>query len=153
MARPIVEAFLKLHPEARAHLKHVHVTRWGHAIIINRPGLVTRWLPRVQKQVGPIYLASSDGQALPAMETSTMEAMDASEAPVIFSHSCAKAVHGHGRNIVDEQIKAYAAGQPIEKIEKDTERDRWMDAQDALNYGIIDEVLSDTREKKKKPSK
>lgn len=38
----------------------------------------------------------------------TMEAMDASEAPVIFSHSCAKAIRNHGRNIVDEQIKACA---------------------------------------------
>ena len=38
----------------------------------------------------------------------TMEAMEASAAPVIFSHSCAKAIHGHGRNIVDEQIKACA---------------------------------------------
>jgi protoporphyrinogen oxidase len=79
VAKPILEAFFKVLPEARPHLKHVHVTRWGHAIIINRPGLVTRWLPRVQKQVGPIYLASSDGQALPAMETSTVEAMDAAK--------------------------------------------------------------------------
>ena len=38
----------------------------------------------------------------------TMEAMDVSEAPVIFSHSCAKALWKHGRNITDEQIKACA---------------------------------------------
>jgi membrane dipeptidase len=38
----------------------------------------------------------------------TMEAMAASDAPVIFSHSCAKALHNHGRNIVDDQIKACA---------------------------------------------
>jgi membrane dipeptidase len=38
----------------------------------------------------------------------TMEAMDVSEAPVIFSHSCAKALKHHGRNITDEQIKACA---------------------------------------------
>jgi membrane dipeptidase len=38
----------------------------------------------------------------------TMEAMELSEAPVIFSHSCAKALWKHGRNITDEQIKACA---------------------------------------------
>jgi membrane dipeptidase len=38
----------------------------------------------------------------------TMEAMQVSDAPVIFSHSCAKALRNHGRNIVDEQIKACA---------------------------------------------
>jgi monoamine oxidase len=79
IAKPILEGFFKVQPEARAHLRHVHVTRWGHAIIINRPGLVTRWVPKVKKQFGPIYLASSDGQALPAMETSTVEAMEAAK--------------------------------------------------------------------------
>jgi membrane dipeptidase len=38
----------------------------------------------------------------------TMEAMEVSQAPVIFSHSCAKALKNHGRNITDEQIKACA---------------------------------------------
>jgi membrane dipeptidase len=38
----------------------------------------------------------------------TLEAMECSEAPVIFSHSCAKAVWQHGRNIADDQIKACA---------------------------------------------
>ena len=38
----------------------------------------------------------------------TLDAMEASEAPVIFSHSCAKAVWKHGRNITDDQIKACA---------------------------------------------
>lgn len=38
----------------------------------------------------------------------TMEAMEYSNRPVIFSHSNAKALTGHGRNITDEQIKACA---------------------------------------------
>ena len=32
-------------------------------------------------------------------------------------------------------------GQPIEQIEKDTERDHYMSAQEALEYGLIDGIL------------
>lgn len=32
-------------------------------------------------------------------------------------------------------------GQPVERIEAETERDRYMDAQEAKAYGLIDEVL------------
>ena len=38
----------------------------------------------------------------------TMEAMEVATAPFIFSHSLADAVHGHYRNIRDDQIKACA---------------------------------------------
>lgn len=41
--------------------------------------------------------------------TSSMEAMERSADPVIFSHSNARALADHGRNIVDEQIRACAA--------------------------------------------
>ncbi|MEH6579720.1 MAG: membrane dipeptidase [Amphritea sp.] len=43
-----------------------------------------------------------------ARQTS-LEAMQLSSAPVIFSHSNAKALRDHGRNIDDDQIKACAA--------------------------------------------
>ena len=32
-------------------------------------------------------------------------------------------------------------GQPIEVIERDTDRDNWMTADDAVRYGIIDKVV------------
>ncbi len=32
-------------------------------------------------------------------------------------------------------------GQPLEVIEKDTDRDNWMTAEDAVKYGIIDKVI------------
>lgn len=40
-----------------------------------------------------------------------------------------------------DKILAENTGQPIEKIKADTERDFFMDAEDAKAYGIIDEVL------------
>lgn len=38
-------------------------------------------------------------------------------------------------------IVAKHSGQPFEKIEKDSDRDYWMKAVDAKDYGLIDEVL------------
>ena len=40
------------------------------------------------------------------------------------------------------QILVAHTGQPIEKIEADTDRDRFMSGEEAVDYGIIDEVLS-----------
>ncbi|MEN3014370.1 MAG: ATP-dependent Clp protease proteolytic subunit [Endomicrobiia bacterium] len=39
------------------------------------------------------------------------------------------------------EILAKHTGQPIEKIRKDTERNYYMSAEEAKNYGIIDEVI------------
>ena len=39
------------------------------------------------------------------------------------------------------KILAERTGQPIEVIEKDTDRDNFMTAQEAKDYGLIDEVL------------
>ncbi len=39
------------------------------------------------------------------------------------------------------EIMAKHFGQPLEKIERDVERDFWMDAQQAKEYGIIDEII------------
>jgi len=48
------------------------------------------------------------------------------------------------------EILAAATGKPPEQIEKDTERDRYMDAQEALAYGLIDEILEEGKAPKKK---
>lgn len=39
------------------------------------------------------------------------------------------------------KILSEKTGQTLEKIEKDTERDNFMTASQALEYGIIDEIL------------
>jgi ATP-dependent Clp protease, protease subunit len=39
------------------------------------------------------------------------------------------------------QILASHTGQPIERIAKDTDRDFYMDAQQAKDYGIVDDIL------------
>jgi ATP-dependent Clp protease protease subunit len=45
------------------------------------------------------------------------------------------------RELLD-QILAEHTGQPLEKVKKDTDRDFIMTAEQAKDYGIIDEVIS-----------
>ncbi len=45
-------------------------------------------------------------------------------------------------------IMAYHTGQPIERIAEDTERDRYMTAAQAKDYGLVDEILSATQRSK-----
>ncbi len=40
------------------------------------------------------------------------------------------------------KILAQATGQPLERIERDTDRDFYLDAHGAKEYGIVDEVLT-----------
>jgi ATP-dependent Clp protease protease subunit len=40
------------------------------------------------------------------------------------------------------QILAECTGQPLEVIERDTERDFYLDAYQAVEYGIVDQVLT-----------
>ncbi len=52
----------------------------------------------------------------------------------------------HAREILKvketlNQILAHHTGQPVDKIEEDTERDRFLSAHEAAEYGLIDSVL------------
>jgi ATP-dependent Clp protease protease subunit len=59
----------------------------------------------------------------------------------------------HAREILKmkenlNRILAYHTGQPIEKIQADTERDFFMSAEEALNYGIVDSVITTLKKNK-----
>ena len=40
------------------------------------------------------------------------------------------------------ELQSLHTGQPIEQIEKDSDRDRWFTSQEALEYGFVDHVVS-----------
>ena len=40
------------------------------------------------------------------------------------------------------QLMSEHTGQPLDVIERDTERDRFMNAEDSKTYGLIDEVVT-----------
>ena len=43
------------------------------------------------------------------------------------------------------KILAEATGQPIEVIERDTERDNFMSAEEAKEYGLVDEIIENSK--------
>ena len=51
------------------------------------------------------------------------------------------------------QILSRHTGQPVEKIAAETERDRYMTAEEACQYGLIDEVLHEEEKGKSKKGK
>jgi ATP-dependent Clp protease protease subunit len=53
----------------------------------------------------------------------------------------------HAREIIElrgklDQIISHHSGTPLEKVQKDTERDYFMDPEEAKAYGIIDNVVT-----------
>jgi ATP-dependent Clp protease, protease subunit len=49
------------------------------------------------------------------------------------------------KRLMAERIAEHT-GQPVDQIEKDSDRDRWFTADEAVSYGIVDEVISRRRE-------
>ncbi len=44
------------------------------------------------------------------------------------------------------RIFAEATGQPVEKIAKDTDRDYWLSAEDAIGYGLVSRIVTSQAE-------
>jgi ATP-dependent Clp protease protease subunit len=75
----------------------------------------------------------------------------------ILIHQPVGGVHGqatdigiHAENILKtrarlNQILAFHTGQPLERVSEDTERDKFMTPEEAKEYGLIDQIISDRR--------
>ncbi|RME37567.1 MAG: ATP-dependent Clp protease proteolytic subunit [Planctomycetota bacterium] len=48
------------------------------------------------------------------------------------------------------RIIAQCTGKTEEQVEQETERDRFLTAEEAVEYGVVDEILTEDRKKKKK---
>jgi ATP-dependent Clp protease protease subunit len=60
-------------------------------------------------------------------------------------------IHIHAQEVLElkrrlNQIMSKHTGQPVERIEEDLERDRFMSAEAARDYGLIDTVLAERKE-------
>lgn len=76
---------------------------------------------------------------LPNSEVLLHQVMGGSEGQAIEVEIAAR----HIIKIKDQlnHILAKHTGQPISKIEKDTDRDFWLNAEDAKKYGLVDEII------------
>jgi len=66
--------------------------------------------------------------------------------PMGGAHGQASDIDIQAREIVRvgemiDEILAHHTGQPIESIRRDSDRDFFMDAQEARDYGLVDEIL------------
>lgn len=43
-------------------------------------------------------------------------------------------------------IISNASGQPMEKVQRDTDRNYWMSAEEAVNYGIVNKIITNRNE-------
>ena len=77
--------------------------------------------------------AEGDAVATETEQLSDIETGAGREADAIFATE----------NTAKYQILADNAGKPVEEVEKDTDRDNWLSADEAKEYGLIDEVIKD----------
>ncbi len=101
-----------------------------------------------------IGLAASAGAFLLATGTGTRSATENARImihqPLGGARGTAKDIEIQAKNIVwirerINEILAERTGQSLETIQRDTDRDYWMTAAEALAYGLIDEVVEPGR--------
>ena len=51
----------------------------------------------------------------------------------------------HTKNVMMGLIAEHT-GQPVEKVERDADRDRWFTAEQAKEYGLVDQVITNARD-------
>jgi len=101
-----------------------------------------------------VGMAASMGALLLAAGTGTRIALPNARVMIHQPHIHGDGIGGqvtdieiHARELIRTkermaEILAKHTGQPLTKIKEDTERDRWLSAVEAKEYGLIDQVLS-----------
>ncbi len=100
----------------------------------------------ISASMGAVLLAAGEkGKRfiLPNSEVLLHQVMGGGEGQAIEVEIAAK----HIIKIKDHlnQILAKHTGQPLAKIEKDTDRDFWLTAQEAKDYGLVDSIIKAKR--------
>jgi ATP-dependent Clp protease, protease subunit len=132
-------------------------------LYINSPGGIitgmfaiydTMQLLKSDVNVRCIGLAASAAAFLLCSGTGTRSATENARImihqPLGGARGTAKDIEIQAKNIVwmrdrINQIMAARTGKSIEQVAKDTDRDYWMTAEEAVEYGLVDEVVEHSR--------
>jgi ATP-dependent Clp protease, protease subunit len=128
-------------------------------LYVNSPGGIitgmfaiydTMYLLRSKVNTRCIGLAASAGAFLLATAPGHRQASENARImihqPLGGARGTAKDIEIQAKNILwmrqrINEIFAERTGKPVEQIQADTDRDNWMTAEEALEYGLIDEVI------------
>lgn len=84
--------------------------------------------------------AAGKRMSLPSSRIMIHQPLGGAQGQAVDIEIQAKEILYHKRQL--NELLAYHTGQPIEKVEADTERDFFMSAEEAKGYGLIDQVIS-----------
>lgn len=84
--------------------------------------------------------AAGKRMSLPSSRIMIHQPLGGAQGQAVDIEIQAKEILYHKRKL--NELLAYHTGQPLEKVEADTERDFFMSAEEAKNYGLIDQVIS-----------
>jgi ATP-dependent Clp protease protease subunit len=84
--------------------------------------------------------AAGKRMSLPSSRIMIHQPLGGAQGQAVDIEIQAKEILYHKRQL--NELLAYHTGQPIEKIETDTERDFFMSAEEAKAYGLIDKVIT-----------
>ncbi len=107
-----------------------------------RPNVVTICYGAAAGMAAFILAAGAKGKrlSLPSSRIILDQPLGGAQGQAVDIEIQAREILYHKRTI--NELLAYHTGQPIEKIEADTERDFVMSAEEAKAYGLIDQVVS-----------
>lgn len=107
-----------------------------------RPDVVTICFGLAASMGAFLLTAGSKGKrmSLPSSRIMIHQPLGGAQGQAVDIEIQAKEILYHKRTL--NQLLACHTGQPVEKVEMDTERDFFMSAEEARDYGLIDQVIS-----------
>ncbi|MFM7447191.1 MAG: ATP-dependent Clp endopeptidase proteolytic subunit ClpP [Leptolyngbyaceae cyanobacterium] len=107
-----------------------------------RPDVVTICFGLAASMGAFLLSAGAKGKrmSLPSSRIMIHQPLGGAQGQAVDIEIQAKEILYHKRTL--NQLLACHTGQPVEKVEMDTERDFFMSAEEARDYGLIDQVIS-----------